>query len=190
MFSSLQPQVIRCSALLLFLVVVAPRAEGNAPPPEDQRLLGPPSEQVTVRTAALPLKISRQKGKQTLIKIPASLLKNRKVGSDGKSGALPPIDSINRTLIAGVALAIAAACAFVVLGRRLRHHRTVATAAVLLIAACCLISGATADIPVPGKPITPNGPKNRDPEHQIVVEITQAGDTIELLLGTDATWAK
>lgn len=199
MFSSLPPRVIRYFALLFFLVLVAPRAEGNAPPPDDERILGPPTEQVVVRTSALPLKVSRQRGKPTRIKIPASLLKNLNFGQDQKRGVLPPVDSINRTLIAGVALAIAAACAFVVLGRRLRYHRTVATAAVLLIAACCLISGATADIPVPGQPFTPNGPADpftpngpadRDPGYRIVVEITKAGDTIELLLGNDVPWAK
>jgi hypothetical protein len=141
-------------------------------------------------TSALPLKVSRGKGKPTRIKIPSTLLKNGKFGNERKGGALPPAAAINRTLIAGLALAMAAACAFVVLGRRLRHQRTVATAAVLLIAACCFIGGATADIPVPGKPYTPNGPADRDPEHRIVVEIVKGGDAIELLLGTDATWAK
>lgn len=123
-----------------------------------------------VDTREAPLEISRSPAAQTRLRIPAQLL----AGVDLQGSFLA--GRSQRTILAGIALAVAAGFVFVVLGRRMRGNQTAVTAGVLILAAGFLVKGATADIPAPELEVHPT----------ILIEIVDDGDAVELILGRNA----
>ena len=143
--------------------------------------------ETVIPARALPLIVSKGGENRTRIKIPKQFLAG--VNSDAQSSF--PLGA-GQTIIAGLALALAGSCCFVALGRRIRHRRGAATAAMALLAACSMIGAATADMAAE-EDLT--GTASRAGivaagNQTIVLEISNQGEAIELVLGSDATWAK
>jgi hypothetical protein len=125
----------------------------------------------------LPMIVTNDGGSRTTLKIPAGLL--AQVPGHDRFGFRT---MTSQTLFAGLALTAAAAFFFVVIGRRLSVSRATASG-ILLAVACYCAGGATADVPEPPEQRLIVG------RHRVIVEITDVGSEIELVLGADAKWA-
>ncbi len=160
------------SILLIALMASPVMSNGGMYMPDDLQ------EELQNLPVMLPMIVTNDGSSQTSLRIPAALL--AKVPGHDRLGFRV---MTSQTLFAGLALTAAAALLFVVIGRRLGASRA-AVSVILLAAACLYAGGATADVPVPQEQRIVVG------RHRVIVEITDVGSEIELVLGADAKWAQ
>ena len=162
---------IRCCASILLIAVMTSPLFANGGYPRDYR-----QEQIQNVPVNLPLLVTRDGRATTSLKIPAALL-----------AKVPGHDNFGfrvlsfQTVLAGIALASAAALVFVIIGRRIGSSRAAATV-IILAGSCYFMGRSTADIPSPEF--------ETGIRHHISVEITDGTDAIVLDLGADARWAR
>lgn len=131
--------------------------------------------------------------KTTRIQIPANILAKLQADPQGKvSQASPSKNNATRTIIAGLSLAMAGACGFVLLGRKVPRSANVA-ALTFLALSLTVTGGAIADL----LPSPFDRPKPRvqglllsKTSDKVIIEITDKGKAIEVILGNDARWVK
>ena len=186
---------------LLMLLLAAGPAFGNAAPPDFK----PPQRQTprqplrirsTDSQVEAPVRIwknSRQK--TTRIQIPAAVLARLQADKDGKvSQVSPQKNHVSRTIVAGLSLAMAAACGFVLLGRKGSRSTNVAVITFLVLS-LTVAGGAIADLRVPDEPSVRPQPQvpgqvlSRKSD-KVIIEITEKGKAIEVILGSDARWVR
>ena len=184
------------NSLLLLLLVAGP-VLGDVPPPEDSSR-GP--QPLPVPIAGTPVEASVRvvkdlRQKTTRIKIPASVLAKLHAATNEKVSQATPLETnANRTVIAGLSLAMAAACGFVLLSRKIPKGANVA-AITFLVLSLVVAGGAIADLRVPGKPYKrPQQPSAvrmlSQKSDKVIIEVTGKGEAVEVILGNDARWAK
>ncbi len=113
---------------------------------------------------------------ETRIRIPKRLLKqiNQTARANQRDTPAPVGTASIHTVIAGLALSVAAACAFLLVMRKAIKPRT-ATAAVALLLAVGGVGTAVANFGPP--------PEQRRATGTVLIEITEKGEKIEVIVG-------